>query len=67
MPEMDGAASAKKIFENDPAARIVIITGYQETAIERIDADLKDVIKGFILKPFDLKKLSKVILKAIKS
>ena len=67
MPGMDGAACAKKIFENDPAARIVIITGYQETAIERIDADLKDVIKGFILKPFDLKKLSKVILRAIKS
>jgi len=67
MPKMDGAACAKKILENDPAARIVIISGYQETAIDRIDADLRNVIKDFILKPCDLDRLSEVISKALKS
>ena len=67
MPHMDGVTCAKKILENDPAARIVIITGYQVTAVDRIDAGLKNVIKAFILKPCDSTKLSKVILKALKS
>jgi signal transduction histidine kinase/CheY-like chemotaxis protein/pSer/pThr/pTyr-binding forkhead associated (FHA) protein len=67
MPKMDGAACAKRILENDPAARIVIISGYQETAIDRIDADLRNVIKDFILKPCDLDRLSEVISKALKS
>ena len=67
MPDMDGATCAKKILENDPAARIVIISGYQETARDRIDADLKNVIKDFVPKPFDLDRLSEVISKALKS
>jgi len=67
MPDMDGATCAKKILENDPVARIVIISGYQETAIDRLDADLKNVIKDFVLKPFDLDRLSEVISKALKS
>jgi len=67
MPDMDGITCARKILENDPAARIVIISGYQQTAVDRIDADLKDVIKDFILKPCDLDRLSKVISKALKS
>ena len=67
MPDMDGTTCARKILENDPAARIVIISGYQQTAVDRIDADLKDVIKNFILKPCDLKKLGRVISKALKS
>jgi signal transduction histidine kinase/CheY-like chemotaxis protein len=66
MPEMDGAMCAKKILEGDPAARIVIISGYQEAPIE-IDDSLKDVIRDFVPKPFDLSKLSKVILGALKS
>jgi len=65
MPDMDGVTCAKKILEIDPAARIVMISGYEETDIDKIDADLKNVLKGFILKPFDVKELSKVILKVL--
>jgi signal transduction histidine kinase len=67
MPIMDGATCAKKILENNPAARIVIISGYQESAVNGIDADLKNGIKDFVLKPFDLNKISKVISKALQS
>jgi signal transduction histidine kinase/ActR/RegA family two-component response regulator len=67
MPHMDGATCAKKIIENDPAARIVIISGYQETAISKIDAGLKKTIKGLILKPCNVEKLNKAILEALNS
>jgi len=67
MPHMDGATCAKKILENDPAARILIITGHQQTAKNKIDAGLRKTIKGIILKPCDLKKLSRVIPKALRS
>ena len=67
MPHMDGATCAKKILENDPAARIVIISGYQETAINKIDAGLKKTLKGLILKPCKLENLNKAILEALDS
>ncbi len=67
MPVMDGAMCAKKILENDPAARIVIISGYQESAVNEMNTGLKTNIKDFVLKPFDLNKISKVISKALQS
>lgn len=67
MPTMDGAACATRIFENDPAARIVIISGYQETDVDVIDPTLKKNIKDFVTKPCDLKQLSKVIVSALSS
>jgi len=67
MPHMDGATCAKKIIENDPAAKIVIISGYQETATSKIDAGLKKTIKGLILKPCNVEKLNKAILEALNS
>jgi signal transduction histidine kinase/pSer/pThr/pTyr-binding forkhead associated (FHA) protein len=66
MPDMDGVACAKKILEIDPAARIVMISGYKETEIDKIDNDLKNALKGFVLKPFDIKALSKIIFKVLK-
>jgi signal transduction histidine kinase/CheY-like chemotaxis protein len=67
MPIMDGATCAKKILENDPDARIVIISGYQESAVSGIDTGLKTDIKDFVLKPFDVNTISKVISKALQS
>jgi len=67
MPIMDGVTCAKKILENDPVARIVIISGYQESAVNGIDVGLKNDIKDFVLKPFDINEISKVISKALQS
>jgi CheY-like chemotaxis protein len=67
MPVMDGAACAQRIFEHDPAARIVIISGYQETSVDVIDPNLKNNIKEFVTKPCDLRQLSKVIESALSS
>ena len=65
MANMDGAACAREIVSIDPAARVILISGYQEGAGNEIEAGLKNVIKDFIVKPFDLKKLSEVIEKAL--
>jgi len=67
MPVMDGVTCAKKILENDPAARIVIISGDQEIAVHDIGVGLKNDIKDFVLKPFDINEISKVISKALQS
>jgi DNA-binding NtrC family response regulator len=45
----------------------VLISGYQESAKNEIEAGLKDIIKDFIIKPFDLKKLSDVVARALSS
>lgn len=67
MANMDGAACAKKIIGIDPTARIILISGYQEGATNEIEKGLKNVIKDFIVKPFDLRKLSEVVVKALYS
>ena len=67
MANMDGATAATKIIGLDPHARIVLISGYQESAKNEIAARLKNVIKDFIIKPFDLKKLSEVVARALSS
>ena len=67
MPVMDGETCAKKILKNDPAARIVIISGYQESAVNEKETGLKNNIKDFVLKPFDIDEISKVISKALQS
>jgi two-component system cell cycle sensor histidine kinase/response regulator CckA len=67
MANMDGATAATKIIGLDPQARIVLISGYQESAQTDIETRLKNVIKDFIIKPFDLKKLSEVVARALSS
>jgi CheY-like chemotaxis protein len=67
MPEMDGATCATRILKNNQAARIVVISGYHEAGVQVADAGLRDAIKGIIFKPFDLKKLSNTVVKALRS
>jgi CheY-like chemotaxis protein len=67
MANVDGATAATKIIGLDPHARIVLISGYQESAQIDIETRLKNVIKDFIIKPFDLKRLSEVVARALSS
>ncbi len=67
MPNMDGVTCAKKILEVDPDARIVMITGYQETSENSMNAGLKKMLKDVVLKPCDLRKLDKIISKTLSS
>jgi signal transduction histidine kinase/pSer/pThr/pTyr-binding forkhead associated (FHA) protein/ActR/RegA family two-component response regulator len=65
MPKMDGVTCAKKIVERDPLAKIIIVSGYEETGPNGIDANAKHLIKGYLTKPCKMEDLSEAISRAL--
>ncbi len=61
MPEMDGITCAKKIIEKDPAAKIILISGYDKKGPNGIDYKTGSFIKGYLTKPLDMNELSQVL------
>ncbi|MCP4687341.1 MAG: PAS domain S-box protein [Desulfobacterales bacterium] len=61
MPKMDGAACAEHIMAFDPDARILMISGYEETGLEAIDEETRSMIKGYISKPLNIGELSQML------
>jgi PAS domain S-box-containing protein len=61
LPEMDGVTCIKEIVKTDPKARIVIVSGYEETGPQGIDDETKNLIKGYITKPCGRKELSQML------
>ena len=63
MPDMDGLELASVIREQQPAAPIIIITGYPsvESAVETLRQRYFD----YFVKPFNMKKLEKAVHAAI--
>lgn len=64
MPNMNGLDAMHKIFEQDPAAKIIICSalGQQQLIVEAIKAGVKD----FIVKPFKPQRILSAIEKALK-
>lgn len=58
MPQIDGVTCIKRIIEKDPKAKIVIISGYDESGPDGIDKDMKKLIKGYLRKPCKAEELS---------
>jgi PAS domain S-box-containing protein len=58
MPEMDGITCAEKILEQDPEAKIVMLSGYEEHGPDGIHDKTRSSIKGYLIKPVDMRKLS---------
>jgi CheY-like chemotaxis protein len=48
MPEMDGITATKKIRESDPDAKVIIVTGYESTALRKNAKDAGAI--SYILK-----------------
>jgi CheY-like chemotaxis protein len=67
MPEMDGISCIKKIMKTDPNARIVIVSGYEESGQNGIDEDVKSMIKGYLTKPCGTKELSRMLSRVLDS
>jgi signal transduction histidine kinase/ActR/RegA family two-component response regulator len=65
MPKMDGITCARKIVEKDPQARIIIVSGYEESGPNGIDESAKNLIKGYITKPCGMGELSQAISRAL--
>jgi len=65
MPKMDGMTCAKKIVEKDPGAKIIIVSGYEETGPNGIEESAKSLIKGYLTKPCRMEELSQMISRAL--
>ena len=65
MPGMDGLNCARSIFEYDPGARIVLISGYDKGGPSGIDDKTKDLIKWYLTKPINMGKISQTIRKVL--
>ena len=61
MPEMDGISCIKQIVKTDPNAKIVIVSGYEESGQDGIDNSIKPLIKGYLTKPCGTEALSKML------
>lgn len=65
MPDKDGVACAKEINKYDSNAKIIFVSGFEETGPNGIDNDIKKIIKGYITKPCGMKMLSLEISEAL--
>ena len=65
MPKMDGVMCARKIAEKDPDAKIIMVSGYEESGPSGIDEGTKNLIKGYITKPCGMGELSQAISRAL--
>jgi len=62
LPDREGFEVAKEIRELDPSVRIVIVSGYfYRDDVDIKDALAKDLISGFISKPFNNDDILKTI------
>jgi signal transduction histidine kinase/pSer/pThr/pTyr-binding forkhead associated (FHA) protein/ActR/RegA family two-component response regulator len=66
MPEMDGSNFIMKLMKIDPKARIIIISGYEESGPDGIEEDVKSLIMGYLTKPFKVEELSRALSQALK-
>jgi signal transduction histidine kinase/ActR/RegA family two-component response regulator len=67
MPRMDGVTCARKIIERDPLARIILVSGYEETGPNGIEETAKSLIKGYLTKPCRMEDLSQMIFRALEA
>lgn len=63
MPVMDGIQAVKHIHDEDPIARIVMVTAIGQKSI--ISDALKAGASGFIIKPFDPEQVEETVKKVL--
>ena len=61
MPGLDGVACIREFIKADPNARVVIISGFENTGADGLDEDVKKMIKGYLVKPCGAAELSRMI------
>ena len=65
MPRMDGISCARKIIARDPKAKIIIISGYEDSGPHGIDEEARNWVAGYLVKPCNVDELGHVISKAL--
>ncbi len=61
MPEMDGISCIREIMKANPEAKILIVSGYENSGSNGIDEDVKRLIKGYITKPCGREELGRTL------
>ena len=59
MPEVDGLELTRKAKKQNPGIRVIMVTG--NTTVDVAIRSLRHRIDGFIIKPFDISELRKVV------
>ncbi|MEN8207839.1 MAG: response regulator [Candidatus Fermentibacteria bacterium] len=65
MPEMDGKECFERLRDIDPGVKVILITGFSRDG--RVQELLDMGVKGFLQKPFRLKKLAAVLTDLIET
>jgi PAS domain S-box-containing protein len=66
LPEMDGITCIGEILNHDPNAKISIISGYEQNAVNGLNSRIKENIKGYLVKPIDIADLSVLLAGMLK-
>ena len=67
MPVMNGVNTAKHLLAIDPEVRIIIASGYEADGPDGIPEYLRNVIKGYIVKPCEIAELLRLLSEVLKS
>jgi signal transduction histidine kinase/pSer/pThr/pTyr-binding forkhead associated (FHA) protein/ActR/RegA family two-component response regulator len=67
MPEMDGSTFIMEITKIDPTARIIIISGYEESGPDGLEEGVRKLIMGYLTKPFNVEELSRALAQALEN
>ncbi|MFC1823062.1 ATP-binding protein [Thermodesulfobacteriota bacterium] len=65
MPEMDGITCLREIMKTDPDAKIVIVSGYEESGADGIDEDVKKLIRAYLTKPCSMDEISHTLARVL--
>jgi PAS domain S-box-containing protein len=61
MPLVDGTECAQKITKLNPSAKIVLISGYDDSEEHELDSNVRDIIAGYLTKPIDVVELGQAL------
>ena len=66
MPSMDGPSCIRKIIQIDPAAKIIIVSGYGASGSDGINGEIRSLIRGYLIKPCGIEVLSSMLAQVLK-
>ncbi len=67
MPGMDGISCTKEILKSDPGAKVIIISGYEESGPDGIEDSIRELICAYMTKPCRIEELSNTLAEVLKS
>ncbi|MBN1106955.1 MAG: response regulator [Deltaproteobacteria bacterium] len=67
MPGMDGITCIREILKKDPGARILVVSGYDQTGPDGMEEEVRAMIRGYLTKPCGIEELGREISRVLGS